>query len=274
MIHDVKANGATIPALGLGTWELRGTECERQVAAALEMGYRHIDTAAMYENEREVGAGIRAGGVPREEIFLTTKVWPDNAGDGPLQRSLEASLERLGFGYVDLALIHWPDPDTPVGETVRALADAKRRGLARHIGVSNFTVDLLREAVASCDEPLVTNQVEYHPWLDQSAVLAECRAHGLSLTAYAPLARGRVFRDPVLQETAAAHGVDGGQAALRWLIQQEGVIAIPRSSKRERIAGFLAAGDFELTGDEMARIARLAEPSGRLVNFDWAPAWD
>ena len=139
MVHSVKANGADIPALGLGTWDLRGDVCERQVAAALELGYRHIDTAAMYDNEAEVGAGIRAGSVSRGDIFLTTKVWPDDAADGDCQRSVEASLNRLGLDYVDLVLLHWPNPQIPLPETMAALADVKRRGLARHVGVSNFT---------------------------------------------------------------------------------------------------------------------------------------
>lgn len=274
MIHTVKANGAEIPALGLGTWDLRGAVCERQVAAALEIDYRHIDTAAMYDNEAEVGNGMRASAVPREEIFLTTKVWHDSAGDGPLQASVEASLERFGLDYVDLVLMHWPDPGTPVAETMGALAEVKRRGLARHIGVSNFTVELLKQAVACSDEPVAVNQVEYHPWLDQGPVLAECRKSGIALTAYSPLAKGRVFSDPLLREIGAAHGKDGGQAALRWLIQQDGVIAIPRSSKRARIAGFFDIGDFALTDDEMSRISALATADERLVDFDFSPDWD
>lgn len=274
MIHTVKANGAEIPALGLGTWELRDAECARLVATAIDMGYRHIDTAAMYKNEAAVAEGIRASGVPRDDVFLTTKVWPDNAAAGDLQRSVEDSLSEMKLDHVDLILIHWPNPDVPMAETMGALADVKRRGLARHIGISNHTVDLIREAAACSDEPIVTNQVEYHPWLAQDAVLPELRKHGISLTAYAPLARGRCFSDPVIGEIAEAHGKNGGQVALRWLIQQDGVIAIPRSSKVERIAEFIAIGDFALTADEMARISALAEPSGRLVNLDVAPDWD
>lgn len=274
MIHVVTANGATIPAIGLGTWDLRGRTCERVVEAALGMGYRHIDTAAMYDNEAAVGNALRASDVPRDEIFLTTKVWHDCAGDGPLQRSLEASLRRLGLDFVDLVLMHWPDPGTPVAETMRALADVRRRGLARHIGVSNFTVDLLRAAVAHSSEPVTVNQVEYHPFLDQSAVLAECAGHGVALTAYSPLAKGRVFDDPVLTEIGAAHGKNPGQVALRWLVQQPGVVAIPRSSRVERIAEFIAIDDFALSDADMRRISSLAHGSGRLVDYDFSPSWD
>ncbi|RMF03000.1 MAG: aldo/keto reductase [Alphaproteobacteria bacterium] len=274
MVHAVKANGAEIPALGLGTWDLRGRVCEECVDFALSLGYRHIDTAAMYDNEAEVGRAIRASSVPREEIFLTTKVWYDNAAFGPFQRSVEASLGRLGLDYVDLVLIHWPDPDTPVEETMRALSDVKARGWTRHVGVSNYTVALLEEAVRTSTEPLVTNQVEYHPYLDQTPVLEACRAHGMSLTAYSPLAKGRVFADPVLQEIGDAHGKSAGQVALRWLIQQPQVIAIPRSSKHENIRSAFEIWDFSLSDAEMARISALGTPRGRMVNFDFSPRWD
>jgi diketogulonate reductase-like aldo/keto reductase len=234
LIDAVSSNGAEIPAIGFGTWDLRGRTCEACVDCALGTGYRHVDTAAMYDNERDVGRAIRASSVPREEIFLTTKVWPDCAGDGALQRSVEVSLKRLGLGHADLVLIHWPSPHTPVAETMRALCDVKARGLARHIGVSNFTAPLLDEAVACSDEPIVTNQVEYHPFLDQLAVLEACRRHGVSLTAYSPLAKGSVFDDAVLSEIGRAHGKSAGQVALRWLIQQDSVIAIPRGSSEHQ----------------------------------------
>lgn len=274
MIHTVKANGAEIPALGLGTWELRDEACTRMVAEAIKLGFRHIDTAAMYDNEAAVGDGIRKSGVSRDEIFLTTKVWPDNAADGDLQRSVEDSLAEMKLDHVDLILIHWPNPAVPVAETMGALADVKRKGMARHIGISNHTADLIREAVACSSEPIVTNQVEYHPWLAQDAVLPELRKHGISLTAYAPLARGRVFTDGTIAEIAEEHGKNGGQVALRWLIQQDGVIAIPRSSKIEHIAEFIDIADFELSAEEMARISALAESTGRLVDLDIAPDWD
>lgn len=274
MPHMVDANGAEIPAIGLGTWDLRGATCEACVDFALGMGYRHIDTAAMYENERQVGNAVRASSVPRSDIFLTTKVWPDDAGDGACQRSVEASLSRLRLDYVDLVLLHWPNPDVPLPETMGALGEVKRRGLARHIGVSNFTAKLLREAVARSEEPVAVNQVEFHPYLDQSAVHGECRKHAVALTAYSPLAKGRVFDDPMLREIGERHDKTPGQVTLRWLVQQKGVIAIPRSSKPEHIAEAFDIDGFALSEDEMQRIAALGTSAGRLVNLSWAPDWD
>lgn len=274
MIHSVSANGASIPAIGLGTWDLRGEVCSRSVKAALDGGYRHIDTAAMYDNEEFVGQGIRASLVKREDVFLTTKVWPENAADSDFQQSVEDSLDRLDLDYVDLILLHWPNPDVPVAETMGALCDVKKRGLAKHIGVSNYSTSLLAEAVRTCAEPLVVNQVEYHPFLDQEALLTLCREHGIALTAYSPLARGRVFDDPVLTGIGAAHAKSAGQVTLKWLVQQPSVIAIPRSSRLERIAEALAIDDFDLSDAEMKQIFSLADEDGRLVNLAWAPEWD
>lgn len=271
MVH---ANGADIPAIGFGTWELAGVECERAVDAALKAGYRHIDTAQAYENETEVGKAIKGSHVPREDIFITTKVWYDRARDGEVQRSVEQSLKRLGVGHVDLVLMHWPNLDVPLDETMQALSDVAERGLARHIGVSNFTVELLRAAVRHAARPIVTNQVEYHPFLDQRPVLAECRRNGVALTAYSPLARGKIFHDPVITRIAGRHGKTPGQVAIRWLIQQDGVIAIPRSSKPEHIAANNDVQDFALDMEEMTRIGNLAEPGGRMIDPEWAPRWD
>ncbi len=274
MIHTVEANGAEIPAIGLGTWDLRGDTCETCVSAALDAGYRHIDTAAMYDNEREVGRAIRNSSVPREKIFLTTKVWHDSVGVGPFQRSVEDSLGRFKLDYADLVLVHWPDKGTPVQETMQALMDVKARGLAKHVGVSNFTVSLVEEAVSHSSVPLVVNQVEYHPYLEQSPVLEVCRKHGLALTAYSPLAKGRVFDEPVLREIGENHGKSAGQVTLRWLVQQEQVIAIPRSSKPDHIIAAYDIADFRLGEDEMKCISGLAQSDGRMVDFDFAPDWD
>lgn len=274
MIHSVNANGASIPAIGLGTWDLREDICASCVKSALDNGYRHVDTAAMYDNEEFVGKGIRASSVPRDEIFLTTKVWPENAAQGDFQKSVEDSLVRLNLDYVDLILLHWPNPDVPVSETMAALCDVKERGLAKHIGVSNFSTSLLSEAVTTCEEPLVVNQVEYHPYLDQSRLLAECRKHGIALTAYSPLAKGRVFSEPMLTDIGTAHGKSAGQVALKWLVQQHDVIAIPRSSREERIAEALDIENFSLSTDEMNQISSLASKDGRMVNLAWAPEWD
>lgn len=191
-MHVVKAHDASIPVIGLGTWELRGQVCASLVEQALRMGYRHIDTAEFYENEREVGEGIRASGVNRAEVFVTTKVWGANSTPSELERSVKESLARLQFTEVDLLQLHWANPSVSLAETLGALGEMKTRGLARHIGVSNFTVALLEEAGRLSKEPLVTNQIEYHPYLDQSKVVAACRRHATAVTAFCPIARGKV----------------------------------------------------------------------------------
>jgi diketogulonate reductase-like aldo/keto reductase len=244
------------------------------VGYALDIGYRHIDTAQMYDNEREVGAAIAASAVPRDEIWLTTKIWPDTFRDGALQRAAQESVRRLGT-VPDLLLLHWPNPSVPLAETMRALNEAKRRGFARHIGVSNFTVALIQEALALSEEPLIVDQVEYHPYLRQDAVLEELRARDMALIAYSPLAKGRVFGDPTLKRIGARHGKAPGQVALRWLIQQPGVAAIPRSSREANAKANLEIFDFALAEAEMAEIFALAHPGGRQIDpAGMAPRWD
>src|SRR5262245_38129843 len=266
---------ARIPALGFGTWELRGEACAAIVADGLRLGYRHVDTAQGYENEAAVGEGLRASGVRREDVFVTTKVRPELISLGTLQRSAEESLKRLGLSQVDLLLIHWPNPAIPITEAVAALSDAKRKGLARHIGVSNFTIAALAEAVRSSPEPIVTNQVEYHPYLDQRRLLAAMRRHGLAITAYCPIALGKVVGDPVIAPIAKAHGKTEAQVTLRWLIQQGDVVAIPRTSKVERLAENLAVFDFALSGEEMEKMSGLTRPGSKLINQPaWVPQWD
>ena len=273
-IPTVEANGASIPAIGFGTFELTGPRCEEAVAAALAAGYRHLDTAAMYGNEREVGAALRASGVAREAVFVTTKVWRDDIGPGDLERSAEASLKRLGLDHVDLLLIHWPNEAVPLADSTAALCRAKRSGLARHVGVSNYTVSLLGEARRHASEPLSCNQVEYHPYLAQPRLRAACAEAGIALAAYSPLGRSNVLRDPTLREIADRHGRSVSQVALRWHVQQPGIVAIPRSGTPDHIAANLAVFDFALTPDEMTRISGLARPNGRVVDPPFAPAWD
>ena len=273
MIH-VEAQGARIPALGLGTWQLSGDVARRMVGYALDIGYRHIDTAQMYGNEAEVARAIARSPVPRDEIWLTTKIWPDNFRARDLRRAAEQSVRTLGT-EPDLLLLHWPSPNVPLAETMGALNEAKRRGLARHIGISNFTVALIQDALETSEEPLIVDQVEYHPFLDQQAVLAAARAHGMALTAYSPLAKGRVFRDRMLARIGERHGKTAGQVALRWLLQQDGVTAIPRSSREANAKANLEIFDFALSEAEMAEIAALARPDGRRVDpADIAPRWD
>ncbi len=270
----IEANGARIPALGLGTWELSGSVAVRIVEYALEVGYRHIDTARMYGNEREVGTAVRNSGLPRGELFVTTKIWPDSFRRGELQRAAADSVERLGF-VPDLLLLHWPNPEVPLAETIGALVDARERGLTRHIGISNFPTASMAEAIRLSPVPLVTNQVEYHPFLSQKRVLAACRAAGMALTAYCPLARGRVFGHPVLERIGARYGKSAGHVALRWLVQQPMVAAVPRSAKPEHVRSNFEIFDFALTPREMEEISALADPRGRVVDIaGLAPAWD
>jgi diketogulonate reductase-like aldo/keto reductase len=274
-MHSVSGNGADIPAIGLGTWTLRDEAATKLVAAALEAGYRHIDTAMMYENEAAVGEGLRASGVARDDIFLTTKVWPGDIAAGDLQRSIEASLERLGVDRVDLALIHWPSKTVPLADSIAALNEVQTRGLARNIGVSNFNVALIEQAVALSAHPLACNQVEYHPFLNQDRVLAACRKHGLAMVSYCPLARGtELFGEAPVAEAAARHGKTPAQVVLRWHVQQDGVVAIPRSSDPGRIRENLGVFDFVLDAGEMAAIDALRTRASRICDFEFSPEWD
>jgi 2,5-diketo-D-gluconate reductase B len=258
-----------IPKLGLGTWALRGAECARAVAEAIGLGYRHVDTAEMYGNEDAVGQGLRDAAVPREQLFVTTKVWWENLA-AP-DRALEASLKRLGLDYVDLFLIHWPNPAVPLAPTIAMMEVLKERGLCRAIGVANFTPRLLAEAIAT-GAPIAANQVEYHVMLGQDPLLSLCRENGIVLTAYSPLGKGGLVDDPVLARIAARHGVSGAQVALAWLLGQEGVAAIPKSGRAENMRANLAALSLALDAEDRAAIAALPKDR-RFVNPAFAPDW-
>jgi diketogulonate reductase-like aldo/keto reductase len=268
------AHGAEIPAIGFGTSGMGDVRAEH-IATALQAGYRHLDSAWKYGTERAVGEGMRASGVPRSEVFLCTKVSHEYLHAADFARSVDESLEKLGVDYVDLLLVHWPEKNTPLAETLGALAKAKRQGLTRHIGVANFNIAMLDEAIRLCPEPLVTLQVECHPYLDQSKVIAACRERGLVLTAYCPLARGGLVNDSVLTEIARRTGKTFAQVALRWLMQQDIIAAIPRSSNPVRIAQNIDLFDFELSDGDMRRIGNLKKPNGRIANpAGRAPQWD
>ncbi len=269
----VEANGARIPAIGLGTMTLKGDVCVNAVNTALRLGYVHLDTAERYGNEVEVGEGLRASGVDRGKVFVTTKVYFDRLAPADFERSFEDSLRKLQLPWVDLLLIHWPNPKVPLADTVRVLCQVKRDGRTRHIGIANFTLPLIEHAVKLSSEPLVTNQIEVHPYLDQSKVIAASRRHGMSITAYCPLARGRVPSDPALARIGNAHGKSASQVALRWLVQQN-IVPIPRSANPDNLAANLAIFDFVLSDAEMAEIAALKRPDGRVVNPPHAPKWD
>jgi len=273
-IPTLTARGMQMPVIGFGTWSLG--HCGGMVAQALKLGYRHIDTAWKYGTEEGVGEGMRLSGVPRRDIFLVTKVSHEYLKAGAFAKSVEESLSRLRTDYVDLLLVHWPAIDgTPLAETMGALAAAKREGKARHIGVANYNIAMLEDAMRLCPEPLAALQAEYHPHLDQSKVLAFCRKAGLAVTAYCPLGRGRVFQDPVLADIAGARGRSIAQVVLRWLVQQGNIAPIPRSADPQHMAESLRVFDFTLTDDEMRRIHALARPDGRIANpAGRAPKWD
>ncbi|MCU4753691.1 aldo/keto reductase [Halobacteria archaeon AArc-curdl1] len=249
--------GEAVPAIGLGTYRLRGSECRETVQTALEIGYRHIDTAEFYENQAEIGAAIDAATVPREALFVTTKVWKTNLEAEAVHRSFTNSLEALDLEYVDLLLIHWPNENVPVEQTLEAMNHLQAEGLVRHVGVSNFSVTQLEEAIAASRTPILTNQVEYNPYVDRDALLEYCRDQDVLLTAYSPLVKGKVLEDDTLEEIGDRYGKSPAQVALRWLVQQDGVIAIPKASSREHLEANLDVFDFTVTDQEMAQIDSL-----------------
>jgi 2,5-diketo-D-gluconate reductase B len=260
-----------IPTIGFGTWRLSGRECEEGVADALAAGYRHVDTAAVYGNEREVGRGLAASGVDRADVWLTTKVWPDDLAPERVRASLEGSLARLGTDYVDLYMIHWPNSDVPLATTLEAMAALRDEGRTRELGVSNFPAALYREATHLA--PVIVNQVEFHPYLGQDALLEVCEERDVALTAYRPLAKGDVAGDPVIREIAEARGATPAQVTLRWLIDHPRVSAVPKASSPERRRENLAALELELTPEDRARIDALPK-DGRAVETSWSPDWD
>jgi 2,5-diketo-D-gluconate reductase B len=271
-MRTVEAKGFKIPTVGLGTWALRGRDCVRLAEQAIRIGYRHIDTAQMYDNEREVGEGVRASGL-RAEVMVTTKVQPTMLAPHDLERSVKESLARLRLDAIDLLLIHWPNPRVPLAETLGAMAKMKREGYTRQIGVSNFTVALLDEANKISSEPLICDQIECHPFLNQDKVISACRRHGMAVVAYSPIARGGAPGNKVLEKIGKAHGKTASQVCLRWLIQQ-GIVVIPRTSRVERLKENFDIFDFELSDAEMREIRGLAHGSGRIVDWTWSPRWD
>ncbi len=256
----VTVAGEEIPKIGLGTWQLTGTDCHEAVRAAIDIGYRHVDTAQAYDNEREIGDAISASGVDRESLFLTTKLGRGNYSHDAVLRSVDESLSKLDTGYLDLLLIHWPVDRLPTSpsltETLDAMNELHRTEKVRHIGVSNFGVDRLHEARTRSDAPILTNQVEYHPFRDQTQLLDYCQIHGVLLTAYSPFGHGTAIEDAVLREIGERYGKSSAQVALRWLIQQEMVCTISKASTPDHLEANLDVFDFELTEAEMGTIRR------------------
>ncbi|WP_430475201.1 aldo/keto reductase [Thalassospira lucentensis] len=266
--------GSKIPALGFGTYELNNDDTATMVNEAAKIGYRHFDTAQMYHNEEGVGRGLKASGLARDDYFLTTKVWFDKFQSGDLQTSVVESLRKLDLDHVDLLLLHWPTDEIPLDETIAALNEVKNLGMTRLIGISNFPTVLIDKAINLTDIPLTVNQVEYHPYISQAKVLENVRSHDMLLTAYCPIARGTVLNDPTLQEIGAKYGKSAVQVTLRWLMQQDGVMAIPKSGSPKNAAANFDIFDFELSDDDMAKIFTLANPEGRLIDPSFAPKWD
>ena len=268
---DQQIQGAAVPALGFGTYKLPGEVCREGVLHALSLGYRHLDTAQLYGNEDRVGAAMAASGVPRAQIFLTPKVLPRTLRRSDVLARPRESLAKLQTDYVDLLLVHWPNPEVPLAETLGAFAELQRGGAARHVGVSNFPSSLVAEAQKTVT--VFTNQVEYHPFLGQQTLREQAAAQGYLLTAYSPIARGRVTDDPVLREVGETHGKTPVQVTLRWLVQQPGVAAIPKAASAKNRESNIDIFDFELSEGEMARIFALARGE-RLVQPANSPVWD
>ncbi len=274
-MFTVNANGAKIPAIGFGTFRMPGADVLRMVPAALKLGYRHIDTAQIYGNEAEVGESIAASGVARSDIFLTTKVWVDKYRHDDFIKSVDESLKKLKTDYVDLLLLHWPKSTVPLAERIGALNEVRDAGKVRHIGVSNFNTALMAESVALSKAPIVTNQIEYHPYIDQRIVLDAARKSGMSITAYYAMADGKVIGDPAIKAIAAAHGKSEAQVVLRWLVQQDGVVTLSKTVGEERARRNFDIFDFELSAGEMQALHALAKLNGRIVNpVNLAPQWD
>jgi 2,5-diketo-D-gluconate reductase B len=274
-MDSVHTQGAQIPVLGFGTYGMSNAELLKIVPAVLKAGFRHIDTAQIYRNEAGVGDAWLASGIARSEVFITTKVWVANYGPERFESSVNESLQRLRSDYIDLLLLHWPNAEIPLKDQIERLNAVVDRGIVRYIGVSNFNTALLQQAVALSRHPLITHQLEYHPFLDQRKVLHTTRALGMTATAYCPMAVGRVLTEPILLEIARHHQRSVAQIALRWVIQQPGMIALSRTTKLSRVAENLAVFDFELEPVEMSLIRALARPNSRIVDPPGlAPRWD
>jgi 2,5-diketo-D-gluconate reductase B len=267
----VEAQGAVVPKIGFGTWQIAGDACVEAVRDALELSYRHLDTAAVYENEREVGRGIAESGVDRDDVWLTTKVWMSELSRDRLHASAENSLRDLRTEYVDLLLVHWPNAEVPIAESLREMKRLREEGKVRHLGVSNFPPRLLREALEHA--PILCNQVEYHVGLGQERLLTMADEHDLAIGAYAPLAHGDLLAEPALREIGEAHGKSPGQVALRWLVEQPRVCALPKAASHENRAANLDVFDFELSPEERRRLDELPKDRRRF-DVSWAPDWD
>ena len=269
----ITVQGMRMPKLGLGTWRMKGAECTDAVQRAIGLGYRHIDTAEMYGNEEAVGEAVANAGVPRADLHVTTKVWYENLGADAMQRSIDGSLAKLRMDYVDLYLIHWPQPGMDLAAVLANLMRVKEQGKARAIGVSNFPVALLRRAVEEIGAPVACNQIEYHVLLGQSAVLGYAGSRDIAVAAYSPLGQGKLSGNEELQAIAQKHGATPAQVALKWLLDQHNVAAIPKAMRAESQQANLDAMRLQLDDADRAAISMLPKAQ-RMVNPGWAPVWD
>lgn len=272
-MDNLQTQGISLPRLGLGTYRLQGDACRAAVESGLSLGYRHIDTATMYGNEDAVGAAIAASGIARADLHVTTKVWHDQLAPDAIRRACDTSLNKLGLDHVDLYLVHWPSPAMDLGAVLATLVKLKEEGLTRAIGVCNFTLPLLREAIERIGAPIACNQIEYHVLLDQSPIRSYLAGKSIPVIAYAPLAQGRLAEHPELTAIARKHGASPAQVALKWLLDQDDVAAIPKAQRPASQQGNLDALKLKLDDEDRRVIAALPKDQ-RFVNPAFAPAWD
>jgi 2,5-diketo-D-gluconate reductase B len=272
-METIKTQGISMPKLGLGTFRLQGDACRAAVESALALGYRHIDTAEMYGNEEAIGAAIAAARVARGDLHVTTKVWNENLAPDAIRRAFDGSLKKLRLDHVDLYLVHWPSRDMKLPAMFEALMKLKEEGRARAIGVANFTTALLKTVVEDIKAPIACNQVEYHVMLDQAKLMKYMAAHNIPLVAYCPLAQGRVASDEVLTGIGKKHNASAAQVALKWLLDQDGVAAIPKASRAESQQANLDALKVTLDDDDRKAIAGLPK-NRRCVSPGFGPDWD
>lgn len=272
-MDTIQTQGIRMPRLGLGTFRMQGDVCRAAVESALALGYRHIDTAEMYANEEAIGAAIAASGVKRGDLHVTTKVWNENLAPDAMRRAFDASLKKLRLDAVDLYLVHWPKPGMHLPSMFETLMKLKQEGRTRAIGVANFNVALLKTVVEELKAPIACNQIEYHVMLDQAKVKTYMDSKSIPLVAYCPLAQGRAASDETLIAIGKKHNASGAQVALRWLLDQPGVLAIPKASRHESQKANLDALSVRLDDDDRKKISALPKDR-RFVNPGFAPAWD
>ncbi|HEY3680743.1 MAG TPA: aldo/keto reductase [Bradyrhizobium sp.] len=265
--------GIRMPRLGFGTFRMQGDACRAAVESALSLGYRHLDTAEMYANEEEVGAAIAASGIPRGELHVTTKVWNENLAPDAMRRAFDASLKKLRLDVLDLYLVHWPKPGMDLRSMCETMMKLKEEGRTRAIGVANFNIALLRTVVEEIKAPIACNQIEYHILLDQTPIRKYMASKSLPLVAYCPVAQGRAATNETLIAIGKKHNASGAQVALKWLLDQDSVAAIPKASRRESQQSNLDALNIKLDDDDRKEIAALPKDQ-RFVKPGFSPVWD